>query len=101
MSEAIERPRTYEEGLRDGFIKGQEEANRVMEQMLHTSCKPIVCPLPETEAVKILQEQIQKMKCCENCKHHGFMGNELICHLGSYETELECLKTKSHWELTD
>ena len=48
-----------------------------------------------------LKLQIQKMKCCENCKHHGFMGNELICHLESYDTEFECLKTKSHWELTD
>lgn len=99
MSDAIERPKTYEEGLRDGFIKGQEEANKVMEQMLQTSCKPIVCPLPETEAVKILLEQIQKMKCCENCKHHSFWGDELKCNLLSYDDELECLKTKNKWEL--
>ena len=62
MSDAIERLKSYEEGLRDGFIKGQEEANKIMEQMLHTSCKPIVCPLPETEAVKILQEHLQLYK---------------------------------------
>ena len=62
MSEAIERPRTYEEGLRDGFQKGQEEANKVMEQMLHTSCNPIVCDLPETEAVKLLQERLKLYK---------------------------------------
>lgn len=101
MSDAIERPRTYEEGLRDGFCKGQEEANKLMEQMLHASCKPVLFDLTKTEAIKLLKEQIMKMRCCENCKHHGFMGNELICHLESYDTEFECLKTKSHWELID
>ena len=101
MSDAIERPRTYEEGLRDGFIKGQEEASKLMKQMLHASCKPIVCPLSETEAVKILQEQIMKMRCCENCKHHCFWGNELNCRTLSYDEELECMKTKNHWELAD
>ena len=34
MCDTIERPKTYEEGLRDGFLKGQEEANKVIEQML-------------------------------------------------------------------
>jgi type II secretory ATPase GspE/PulE/Tfp pilus assembly ATPase PilB-like protein len=101
MSDAIERPKSYEEGLRDGFVKGQEEAQKIIEQMAQTSCKPIVCSLPETEAIKLLNEQIMKMRCCENCKHHGFMGNELICHLGSYDTEFECMKTKSHWELNE
>ena len=62
MSDAIERPRTYEEGLRDGFNKGKEQANTVMEQMLHTSCNPIVFSMPETEAVKLLQEYLHLYK---------------------------------------
>lgn len=62
MSDAIERPRTYEEGLRDGFLKGQEELNKVMEQMLHASYNPVVCNLPETEAIKLLQEHLQLYK---------------------------------------
>ncbi|SEP81282.1 hypothetical protein SAMN04487977_101502 [Treponema bryantii] len=127
MSDAIERLKTYEEGLRDGFIKGQEEANKVMEQMLHATCNPVVCDLPETEAIKLLKERIkeleksnenlanqsmilcqrnveleilvQKLKCCENCKHHSFWGDELKCNLMSYDDEFECLKTKSKWEL--
>ena len=101
MSDAMERPKSYEEGLRDGFIKGQEEANKIIEQRAQTFCNSIVCPLPETEAVKILQELIQKMKCCENCKHHCFWGNELNCKTLSYVEELECMKTKSHWELDE
>lgn len=63
MSDAIERPKTYEEGLKDGFLKGQEEVNKVMEQMLHATCNPaVVCDLPETEAVKLLQEHLHLYK---------------------------------------
>ena len=64
MSDAIERPKPYEEGLRDGFLKGQEEAaNKVMEQMSHATCNPaVVCELPETEAVKLLQEHLHLYK---------------------------------------
>lgn len=46
-----------------------------------------------------LVSQIEKMKCCENCKHHSFWGNELKCNLLDYDTELECLKSKNKWEL--
>lgn len=48
---------------------------------------------------KQLKVQIEKMKCCENCKHHSFWGNELKCNLFDYDTELECLKSKNKWEL--
>ena len=47
----------------------------------------------------MLQKQIEKMKCCENCKHHSFWGNELKCNLLDYDTEFECLKSKNKWEL--
>jgi len=46
----------------------------------------------ETTETKILQDQIEKMKCCENCKHHRFMGNELDCKIGWCEKE-------EKWEL--
>ena len=52
------------------------------------------------EAVKEL-EQYEKMKCCENCKHHSFWGDELKCNLMSYDDELDCLKTKSKWEFNN
>lgn len=28
-----------------------------------------------------LKAKIEKMKCCENCKHHYFIGDELECRL--------------------
>ena len=50
------------------------------------------------EETKELEKQIEKMKCCENCKHHGYMGNELICHLSTIEEEDDCMKSKKYWE---
>ena len=46
-----------------------------------------------------LKAQIEKLKCCENCKHHCFWGNELNCRTLSYDEELKCIKTKEHWEI--
>ena len=48
-----------------------------------------------------LEAQIEKMKCCENCKHHCFWGDELKCMVLSYEEELKCMKTKEHWEIKE
>ena len=52
-------------------------------------------------SIETLNELIEKMKCCENCKHHSFCGDELKCNLMSYNDEFDCLKTKSKWELSD
>ncbi len=52
-------------------------------------------------SIETLNELIEKMKCCENCKHHSFCGDELKCRLMSYDDEFECLKTKSKWEISD
>ena len=49
---------------------------------------------------KKYESQIGKMKCCENCKHHHFIGDELKCYL-DYDTEFECLKTRRNWELAE
>ena len=49
--------------------------------------------------IEELEQQIEKMKCCGNCIHHSFWGDELKCNLISYDDEFECLKTKSKWEL--
>ena len=40
-----------------------------------------------------LEAQIEKMKCCENCKHHRFCGDVLECKI------IDCNNLES-WELT-
>lgn len=52
-------------------------------------------------SIETLNELIEKLKCCENCKHHSFWGDELKCNLMSCDDEFECLKTKNKWELSD
>lgn len=69
MDDSLIRPKTYEEGIRDGFQEGIKEANMVLESLLKTSVKPILCELPESEAVKILLKQIEDMKCYMNCDY--------------------------------
>ena len=56
--------KTYEEGWRNGFREGQVEANKIIEQMIHTSCNPIAVSMPKTEAVKLLrdEEELNKAK---------------------------------------
>lgn len=44
--------------------------------------------------VEELEKQIKKMKCCENCKHRYFIGDELMCRF------LDC-KDNERWELKE
>ena len=52
-----------------------------------------------------LEEQIDKMKCCENCKYNSYWGNELHCNYGLKEAMqedklVEC-KDMDRWELAE
>lgn len=53
----------------------------------------------QTEVILHLNEQIEKMKCCENCKHHSFWGDELKCNFFDYDEEMKCHDDKHGWEL--
>ena len=55
--------------------------------------------------VKELREQIEKMKCCENCKYNSYWGNELHCNYGLKEVLqedklVEC-KEMDKWEIKE
>lgn len=52
-----------------------------------------------------LKEQIEKMKCCENCKYNSYWGNELHCNYGLKEALqedklVECDKMDK-WEIKE
>ena len=52
-----------------------------------------------------LKAQIEKMRCCENCKYHSFWGDELKCNYGTKEALqegklVEC-KDMNKWELAE
>ena len=45
-----------------------------------------------------LEQQIEKMKCCGNCSHRHYWGNELGCNL-DYDKEEECIhNNKKYWK---
>lgn len=44
------------------------------------------------DRIEELEEQIEKMKCCENCKYNSYWGNELHCN--------ECNKMDK-WEIKE
>lgn len=56
------------------------------------------------EKVRELEEQIEKMKCCENCKHSDTTCEcYTICTIGHYDdcksnTVLDSLDKKDYWE---
>lgn len=50
------------------------------------------------EELNKLQTQIEKMKCCENCKHHYFIGDELECRL--LDKGINC-DDREKWELAE
>lgn len=57
------------------------------------------------DRIEELEEQIEKMKCCENCKYNSYWGNELHCNYGLKEALqedklVECDKMDK-WEIKE
>jgi len=55
--------------------------------------------------VRKLEQQIEEMKCCENCKYNSYWGNELHCNYGLKEALkedklVECNKMDK-WEIKE
>lgn len=46
------------------------------------------------EREKELKAQIEKMKCCENCKHHYWLYEELACRIHKIDVD-----TCNSWEM--
>lgn len=116
----------HEEGFQDGAIFGYNKAKEEMQEQglaLQSDMDKTIeqniqlkkqnnwlegCKLELAEhlgkandRVSELEQQIEKMKCCENCKHHCFWGNELNCRTLPYDEELKCMKTREYWEIKE
>lgn len=58
-----------------------------------------------TDRVDVLETQIEKMKCCENCRYNSYWGNELHCNYGLKEALqedklVEC-NNMDKWEIKE
>lgn len=80
----------YERGKAEATKELQEEINKQENYRLAQDSK-ISFLITDNEQLKA---QIEKMKCCQNCKHHYFMGNDLECKL------IDCDNNES-WELAE
>lgn len=62
-------------------------------------------PTDKDKRIAELEAQIEKMKCCENCKYNSYWGNELHCNYGLKEALqedklVEC-KNMDKWEIKE
>lgn len=57
----------------------------------------------QADLITDLEKQIEKMKCCQNCKYSSYWGNEVHCNYGLKEAVLEDKLVECHdmdkWEL--
>ena len=84
----------------EGELEEKDKQIEELKEKLHNAKYTPYSSCDFAEKNKKLETQIEKMKCCENCRHHSFWGDELKCNL-DYDTGFECLKTKSNWELKE
>lgn len=48
--------------------------------------------------IEKLEQQLEKMKCCGNCKHHS-LKDKSKCGCFDLLAQLECMKYRTYWEL--
>lgn len=68
------------------------------EDVIDTVLAPIRARLiDDYRIIEYLEKQIEKMKCCENCKHHRWTYGDLDCGLkySCYDTNYD------KWELAE
>ena len=58
-----------------------KEENEKLKERLHNAKYTPYSSCDFAEKNKKLEAQIKKMQCCNNCKYHYFIGNELECRL--------------------
>ncbi len=86
----------------DYQLEGRDLEIRELEAQLEREKNLNQCMSDNNEQ---LREQVEKMKCCENCKYNSYWGNELHCNYGLKEALqedklIEC-KNMDKWEIKE
>jgi len=87
-----ERQIAYECGFLDGADRMRGEMQKLKED--NADLKQSLDWANERE--KELKAQIEKMKCCENCKHHYWLYEELMCRIHKIDVD-----TCNSWEVKE
>lgn len=85
-----------------GYIAGTKENGIVWHDLFHPQnvfSDEYITPT-FVEYVRKLEQQIEKMKCCDNCKHYRWSNGDDWCddHYGQPMYDEEC---KGKWELKE
>lgn len=85
-------------------ISELQEQNTNLQIMLQAE-REVRCNEEYLKKITTLEAQIEKMKCCENCKYNSYWGNELHCNYGLKEALqedklVEC-KNMDKWEIKE
>ena len=88
-------------GLEVGKEKVKEEEAELQQKWLEESFEKSKLVKENAE----LKEEIEKMRCCENCKYNSYWGNELHCNYGLKEALqedklVEC-REMDKWEIKE
>ena len=57
----------------------QEENEQLKKDLVENKSDCENCYKSADEKIKVLEEMIEKMKCCNNCKHRYFMDFKSVC----------------------
>ena len=66
----------YKDGLKAGYHEGFKSCAKARLNVTTISD----CPIKDEQKIAELEQQIEKMKCCENCRHY-FKDSETGCKL--------------------
>ena len=89
-NDSIAREQAYKDGAEFGYNKALEE---LKELKADNDARKFAMTMSE-KVEKQLREQIEKMKCCQNCKNCAYAGFEIICRT------YDCINN-SKWELKE
>ena len=91
----------YPESFIQGYVAGAESREKQiaeLERKLEQTEKDLIDYQFNYPKIKDLEKQIEKMKCCGNCKHRYFIGDELECHL--LDNGINC-DNEDKWEIKE
>lgn len=89
--------------LLDKFNELEKENEELKKIVSDYENKAVSATILEDEMrIKELEEQIKKMKCCENCKHYKYgCANGYDCDLGVIDKWKTYHKKCNKWELAE
>lgn len=86
----------FKAGAEVGYNRAKEEMNEKGLALQSDMDRTIEQNFALKKYIEELKSQIEKMKCCENCKHHYWLYEELTCRIHKIDVD-----TCNSWEMKE